>query len=181
MSDEDKPEKKVRPVKTGVPITIRRGRSSIALTFQGRVLPEVHALYLETIMAGKCPMLVRNEARTLTNGWWVEPDESFNAPVPTLAERMRAQEIYLARGYGMPAQHVQIDAEVRQLSGTSLVMDPRIMQQTFAPRDFKELRNTLNRLGKPQEEILDAEFTDKPVEPEAFLEQANPKDDPKAP
>lgn len=81
----------------------------------------------------------------------------------------------------MPAQHVQIDAEVRQLSGTSLVMDPRIMQQTFAPRDFEVLRNTLNQLGKPQEEILDAEFTDKPVEPEAFLEQANPKDDPKAP
>lgn len=60
----------------------------------------------------------------------------------------------------MPAQHVQIDAEVRQLSGTSLVMDPRIMQQTFAPRDFEVLRNTLNQLGKPQEEILDAEFTE---------------------
>lgn len=100
---------------SGLPRAKRIGRTSLAAAIQAEIPNEIYIEYLVAIWQGHNAKLAKDARCTLTNGYTVTWDDSFGLgnPEPTLEQRNDAMKELLLRGFGQPAQHVQIEAELR--------------------------------------------------------------------
>lgn len=140
---------------TGHDVSTRKARTSLAarvreLTNQGELVVDFYLKVLE----GKNPKLIRDE-----DGNPAEIGEEAHG-TPTLDQKMLAAARILERGYGQPAQHTHIEAEVRaEVTAIAGGVDPRYFGK-LSPEALLAIRNAVKALPAREEETGDDEAID---------------------
>lgn len=94
----------------------RRFNRSLAVAARERMPAEILLEYLEAMLAGHGQAAIVKDART-ESGWkvtWPEHGELAS----TQEQRQWAWTQYRQAGWGMPAQHVQLEADIRSQMST---------------------------------------------------------------
>lgn len=158
---------KDRTNSNGHDVGTRKGRASLAA--KARELLQDGDLFLEFYMKvceGKIPKITRDDDGNITG-----VGEDFG-PAPTLDHRMLAIARIVERGYGQPAQHMHIEAEVRaEVQAIASGVDPQYLAK-LSPEALLEIRRAVKQLSAPAPKdredasIPDAEFVEIPAETE---------------
>jgi hypothetical protein len=137
----------------------------MALAVREFVDPTAITQFWAAILAGKNPTLVEIEdPETGETYHEVRYDERGGVP-PTLEQKMRAAQEISNRGWGQPAQMIQLEAELRgQIDHTAggLSLGALPAAAVFALKDALNARRALQ--GQPAS-VIDATATERPALP----------------
>ncbi len=123
--------------------------------------PELVAEFLFAVIEGKDAVMVRDERCTSSGGRRVEHREG--GPVPDMQTRLAAFTKLYHAGYGMPAQQVVIDAQVKQQTLVALAgVGPEQVDQLDVGAQSRMLA-AIEAALQSRAGATDAEFRSLPV------------------
>lgn len=128
-----KRKKSLQRVTRGSEVVSRDYSVSMTEAVRKRVDPNVLIDFNIMILMGINPVL-RKDARSKT-GWKCIPDPSPSATSPTLEQKNAASKYLTERGWGMPTQSLQVEADIRsRIEGFGSGIDSRILENVGADK-----------------------------------------------
>jgi len=139
----------------------RNVQYSLAERIRERHDPEVIIKTIEMVMMGHTPVWIPD--KRAVGGFRVEPDPNPLLPTPNLEQRTAAMRELINRGWGLPVQSVQIDAQIKQQLDAGL---PAHLLDKPNYRLLAEMNDLIKKYK--EEDIVDAEL----IEPKQLQESS---------
>lgn len=148
-----------RPRESGIALRQQRKYEiSLQEAIRQGLHPDIVLEYYKTILKGQTPLL---ETRNGID--YIIPDPNPLTPAPTLEQRNQAMKALADRGYGLPAQSIQIDAEYKKTIELQLT---GISENLLKSQGLEALYTIAKALQIPNSsEIIDAEIVENPQLP----------------